>query len=259
MMVAGRILQMLLMIWLFVLLYAIVYLARKGRKIEMRSIAALDAIDEGVARAAEMGRTVHFTPGFAVGGLYHPVMGPGVVAGIGILKRVAESTAKRGTGIIVSLAQPESVPLVDEVLKVAYAAQGKSVPPDAVRFISTEQMMYASGVLSILREERPGVNILMGHFWSEAMQFSEGGAYIGALQISGTNAIGSAGTFVISSDYALIGEELFAAKAYIERKPDDLGAIQAQDFFRLTLVILVLFAWLLGNLGLKDIIGLLKI
>jgi hypothetical protein len=233
--------------------------AKKGKEIPIRPIPAIDAIDEAVSRSAEMGRPVHFTPGYTVGGVYNPAMGPGLLAGLTVLRKVIDSCAKRGARPIVSLAQPEAIPVAEEALKASYAAQNMPVPSDSIRFISTDQLSYAAGVLATLREERPGANILIGFFWKESLLFAEGGATIGALQIAGTSSIGSMPYFMTSCDYALMGEELFVAKAYIERDPPDVGSIAANDFLRGITVGLAFVIWLASNLNLKTIMEILRV
>lgn len=249
---------MLLLVVTVIAIYVCIQAVKRGRKVVLRPIAAIDAIDEAVGRAAEMGRPVHFSPGYSLGGLYNPLMGPGVMAGLSILNRVADSTAKRGVRLIVSLAQPESIPIADEILRSAYATHGQKVPTDAVRFISTEQYSYAVGVLGILREERPGANILIGSFWSEALQFAEGGAYIGSVQIGGTPTASSIPFFVASCDYCLIGEEVYAARAYVDLDPPHLGSLVGQDIMRTIILVLCFLAWIAGNLNLKWLLDLIS-
>lgn len=257
MIVEGRIIQMILIILTILAIYFYTESVKKGKEVSIRPIPALDAIDEAVGRAAEMGRTVHFTPGYTLGGLYNPTMGPGVMAGLTILARVADATARLGTGIIVSLCAPEAIPIVDETLKFAYRSKNLEVPTDAVRFISTEQYAFAAGVLSILLEERPGANILLGYFWSESLQFAEGGSYIGAMQIGGTSTPSQIPFFVTACDYCLIGEELFAAKGYIDRDPSSLGSLLGSDLLRAILIVIGLLGFIAGNLKLQWLVNLL--
>lgn len=254
----GRILQMLIMLVLIIALYYYIGEVKKGREVSMRAIPGFDAIPEAVGRAAELGRPVHYTPGYTLGGLYNPMMGPGVMAGLVILGEVASYTARLGVPIYVTLAQPEAVPIVEEVLKIAYRAENREVPPNATRFISTEQYAYAAGVLSSFLEERPGASILMGFFWSEAMQFAEGGSYIGAMQIGGTSSPSQIPFFIASCDYTLIGEELFAAKGYIDKEPASLGSLLGLDLIRAVLIALTILTWLAGNAGIQGLINILK-
>jgi hypothetical protein len=246
------------MIIAIVVMYFSIDAISKGKQITLRKIPALDAIDDAVGRAAELGRPLLFTPGFSLGGLYNPSYGPGVLAGLSILKKVADSAVERGVRIIVALAQAESIPIAEGILKFSYLKVNEEVPPNTVRFISTEQYAYVAGVLGIMREERPAANILMGYFWSEAMQFAEAGSYIGAMAIGGTNAAFQIPFFIAACDYCLMGEELFAAKGYIDRDADQLGGLFTNDVLRIIAIALLVVSWIASNLQLTGILNLLN-
>jgi hypothetical protein len=230
---------------------------RKGREPTLRSIAALDAVDEAVARSVEMGRPVHYTPGHAEGGLQNPWHGSVVVAGLTVMKKVADSCARRGAHLIVSLNSPEAIPIADEVMRQSYSAEGLPVPMDAVRFHSTAQLAYASGILSIYREEQPGANMLIGFFWMCAMILAEGGAQTGAMQISGTAEVSNIPFLLAASDYCLIGEELFAARAYVDMDPPHLGSLMASDLIRTITIAAIFLIWIASNTGLTWVVNLL--
>jgi hypothetical protein len=254
----GRNVQFLLMIFCIVAVYFLVDSVRKGRKVPMKTLPGVDAIEEAVGRAAEMGRPVHYSPGYALGGLYNPTMGPGVVAGITILNKAAEEVAKRGVRLIVSLAQAEAVPVVEDIVKTQYSRAGMEMPADTVRFISTEQYAYAAGVLSTIFEERPAANLMIGYYWSESLQFAGAGVYVGAMQIGGTPSVSQIPFFVAVCDYTLIGEEVFAAAAYIDPTPPQLGSLVAADWFRIIVIAGALIVWLASNAGFGGLADLLS-
>ncbi|NLP04448.1 hypothetical protein GX411_00655, partial [Candidatus Fermentibacteria bacterium] len=49
------------------------------------------------------------------------------------------------------------------------------------------------------------------------------------IQIAGTDAITQLPFFITTCDYTLIGEELYAASAYLGREPKQVGAVKGQD------------------------------
>lgn len=253
----GRLIQMILMLGTIVSIYLNINAVRGGKKVNKRPIAALDAIPEGVGRAAEQGRTVHFTPGYVLGGMYHASMGPGYVAGISILKRVAEYCAQLGTGIIVTLCAAEAVPICDAIVDTAYRKENLPSPENAVRFISTEQYAFAAGVLSIMREERPGATFNIGFFWSEALQFAEAANYIDAFVIAGSPNT-QIPVLIASSDYVLIGEEIFAAKSYIEEDPAGIGSLVSSDLLRVVVLGILLLGLIGYSINLQGLIDLLN-
>ena len=80
--------------------------------------------------------------------------------------------------------------------------------------------------------EKPGANLLLGMFYAESLVLAETGASVGAIQIAGTDAISQLPFFVTACDYTIIGEELYAASAYIGREPTLLGSLKGQDSSR---------------------------
>ena len=55
------------------------------------------------------------------------------------------------------------------------------------------------------------------------------GNRVGAIQIAGTAQPAQLPFFVAACDYTLIGEEFFAASAYLSGEPDQLGTLKGQD------------------------------
>jgi hypothetical protein len=62
---------------------------------------------------------------------------------------------------------------------------------------------------------------------------AETGAQTGAFQIAGTDSVLQLPFFVTACDYTLMGEELYAASAYLSREPLLLGSLKAQDYGKL--------------------------
>jgi hypothetical protein len=81
--------------------------------------------------------------------------------------------------------------------------------------------------------ERPAANLYMGYFFAEALILAETGAATGAIQIAGTDADTQIPFFVTACDYTLMGEELYAATAYLSREPMLLAQLKAQDLGKL--------------------------
>ncbi|MBN4057180.1 hypothetical protein JYU19_02615, partial [bacterium AH-315-J21] len=69
----------------------------------------------------------------------------------------------------------------------------------------------------------------MGAFFAESLILAETGNEVGAIQIAGTAMPSQLPFFVAACDYTLLGEELFAASAYLSREPRQLGSLKGQD------------------------------
>lgn len=218
--------------WLLLLIAAAMiytmYTSRRRSQIKIRKIAGLDAMEEAVGRATEMGRPVHYCPG--IGGI-SAIEAPQTFASIGLLSHVARLSARFDVPLIVTIRTPEVLPIAEETVRQAYLQEGKidAYEPSNIRFLSNQQFAYAAAVFGIMAREKPAANFLLGAFWAEALMLAEVGSAVGALQIAGTAQLSQVPFFIAASDYCLIGEELFAGAAYLSNDAMQLGSIRGQD------------------------------
>ena len=97
-------------------------------------------------------------------------------------------------------------------------------------------------ILRPLDRERPATNFFIGKFYAESLVLAETGNATGAIQIAGTDSDAQLPFFISACDYTLIGEELYAGAVYLSRRPLLLGALKAQDYAK----ILIIVAMVLG-------------
>jgi len=64
--------------------------------------------------------------------------------------------------------------------------------------------------------------------------------------------------FAALCDYVLIGEELFAAGAYVSGDPQQVGSIAAQDWYKLVAIALSILGAILATAGITVIGDILK-
>lgn len=215
--------------------------ARKGEHLYLRRIAGLDAIEEAIGRATEMGKPIYFINGL------DPPSTISTLAAINILSLVAQRVAEYETPLRVPNVDPLTFAVEKEVVRNAYVGAGKgdAYDPDTVYFIAGSQFAYAAAVSGSMVREKPATNIILGYFYAESLIFAETGAATGAIQIAGTDAVTQLPFFVAACDYTLIGEELYAASAYLTREPLLLGALKAQDAGKILAGITLLIAGIL--------------
>lgn len=202
----------------------------------VRKIAGLDAVDEAVGRATEMGRSVLYVPGLST------MSDVATIASINILQRVSKKVAEYGTPLIVPVADAIVYMVARQVVKEGYMEAGRpeSFKTDSVFFITESQFAYAAAVDGIMLREKPATNLFLGMFWAESLLLAETGHLTGAVQIAGTDAVHQLPFFVTACDYTIIGEELYAASAYLSREPVLAGSLKAQDWGKIIILILLL-------------------
>jgi hypothetical protein len=152
-------------------------------------------------------------------------------------------------------------PVAIELVTDAYKAEDKIEElnvDEQIPYLSGTQFAYASGVIGMAARMRPAGNIMMGPFWAESMMFAESFNRAGAMQIGGTARMYQIPFFAAVCDYVLIGEELFAAGAYVSGDPQQVGSIAAQDWYKLLALALGILGALLATAGITVIGDLLR-
>ncbi|MFO0773801.1 MAG: DUF6754 domain-containing protein [Nitrospiraceae bacterium] len=214
---------------------AVLFLSiRKAHKgsVFLRYIPGLDAVDEAIGRATELGKPVMYLTGA------HDMSDPSTVAAAVILGRVATRTAGYETDLMVPHRNPITMAVCQEITRQAYYEAGK---PDLFRddsnfFITSDQFSYTASVDGIMLRTKPAANFFMGAYFAEALLLTETGSSTGAIQIAGTDSDHQLPFFVTTCDYTLIGEELYAASAYLSREPVQVGTLLGQDLGKLTVL-----------------------
>ena len=231
-----------------------IYDARSGKDIFVRRIPGLEAVDEAIGRATEMGRSILYVLG--LGG----VSGAATIAGMTILGQVARRTADYETILRVPCNDPIVLNVVREMVKTAYLDEGRpdAYNEDNIFFLTESQFAYAAGVDGMIIREKPAAIFLQGTFYAESLILAETGNSVGAIQIAGTTSESQLPFFIAACDYTLIGEELFAATAYLSKDPMFLGSIRGQDWGKLLIFAALILGVLLELSGINWITTLLQ-
>ncbi|MCE2486860.1 MAG: hypothetical protein J4F42_15200 [Desulfurellaceae bacterium] len=223
--------------------------ARNNPDIFLRRIPGLEAVEEAVGRATEMGRPVLYLTGSGeLNGSGDP-SNLSTIAATVILGEVSKRVASYGAELRVPHRSAIVMAICQEMVKEAYLTVGR---PDAYTeetnfFITQDQFAYTAAVDGIMLRDKPAANIFMGYYYAESLLLAETGASTGAIQIAGTDADHQLPFFITTCDYTLIGEELYAASAYLSREPALVGTLRSQDLGKAVL----LGVLLVGSLALS--------
>jgi hypothetical protein len=125
---------------------------------------------------------------------------------------------------------------------------------DRIYYVTGSQFGYAAALDGIMEREKPAANFWLGTFAAESLILAETGNHVGAVQIAGTDSTIQLAFFLVSCDYTLIGEEVFAASAYLTRDPLMLGGLWAQDVLKVA-VWVAMAAGLVGALAGWTVVG----
>ncbi len=235
---------------LIIIFFLIIYFierAKRGKNLFVRRIAGLDAIEEAVGRATEMGKPILYVPGI------DDMNNIQTVASMIILGDVAKTVARYDTPLIVPLCRPFVLPVAEEAVRQGYMAAGRpeAFNKDNVRYISDEQFAYTAAVTGIMLRDKPAANLLLGSFFAESLFMAETGSSTGAIQVAGTANVHQLPFFVVACDYTLIGEELFAASAYLSKEPKLLGALKGSDYVKAIILLILIIGAILVSVNIE--------
>ena len=228
--------------------------AKKNPNLYLRKISGLDAIDDALGRATEMGKPVLYV---------HGLNGMGsisTIAAVNILGRIAIRVAEYDTTLKVSNIDPIVMSVSQEVVKESYLEAGRpdAYVQDNVFMAASEQFPYVAAVSGIMIREKTAANFFMGYFYAESLILAETGASTGAIQIAATDSYTQLPFFITTCDYTLIGEELYAASAYLSREPLLLGSLRAQDIAKGIIITALVVGAALATVGIGFISFLFK-
>lgn len=254
--IEGRIFGLLCLIVIMAAVTYYITAARGGKVPRIRRVAGIDAIDEAIGRAVEMGRPIICSHGIA--DLRGATSGPQTLAGLSVLSYVTKRAIASSARVIVPVRVPEVWPIAADIVETEYKLAGKAdeYDSDDVRFLSTAQFGYSSNYLGLMMRERPGANIMIGAYWAESLQLAETGSRVGAFQIAGTANTSQIPFFLVCADYCLIGEEIFSAGAYLTQDGPLVASLAGQDVGRIIAVVLSVLGTLLYTAGITVLLDL---
>jgi hypothetical protein len=243
----------LLFLLLFVVFFILfTYRATRGARVLLRPNRLYARFLNLAAQAVETGRPIHL--GMGIGSL-----SGGIGANVGtaesfVALAVFATLADRARGAV----QPLQGTTADGTVLAAAlgivhrrdAQDGQTGPAlnKAVRFYGPDPLAYAAGVRQTLAERRHLANVLLGYLGAEGLWIAETNIKNTPAQLGGTTPPASSALLAMSLDQMVIGEDVFAAGAYLGRIAH-LGSLVTQDLMRIVIILSILVGVILASLG----------
>src|SRR5690349_12825232 len=133
------------------------------------------------------------------------------------------------------------------------AGRPEAYDPDSVTFVSPEQFAYVAKITGIMLRDRPAAHIFMGSFYAESLLLAETGFLTGAIQVAGTANVAQLPFLVVACDYTLIGEELYAASAYLSGEAKLVGSLKGADLMKIAVITLIVVGCVLETIGIHGL------
>jgi hypothetical protein len=214
---------------------------RSGRYPAIRPLPACNSLANQVGEAVESGRQLHVSLGQA--SLVGPA-NPTSIAAVHILDYLAKDGSASGTPPLTTVGDGTLLPIAQDSLRQAHEAAGRlsEYKPSMTQFLAADSdpYAYAGGIAAILQQGKTSSNLLVGRFGPELAIPAEIAARKNMEQVIGTDDPSALAVATAVTDNVLIGEELFAAGAYLENEPGQLAGLQVQDILRWLIIITIL-------------------
>lgn len=218
-----------------------------GRIPILRRIRAFESLRGFTGQAMETGRPLHLSLGL---GSMATETTADSLAGLSVLSYLAEQAAVTGVAPIVSMADPTVMLFAQNTLRTTHIDDQEGVEEAYrhVRWIAPQPAAYAAGVMSILGIERVGTNVMVGNFGDEYLLIGEATARYNIAHIGGTSNPNTLPFIYASAQETLLGEEIYAAGAYLQKRPAHIGSLVAQDIMRWLVALFILGGIVLASL-----------
>jgi hypothetical protein len=221
-------------LFLLVFIGLMLYFTRQaifGNTPILRQIQAYETLKGLTSRAIEAGRGLHLSVG--LGSITNATTAD-TLAGLSVLSYLAKQAAATGAPPTVSMADPTTMLMAQHLIRSSYgdAADGLEQAYQNVRWVASQPAAYAAGVMNIIEISQPEANVLVGNFGDEYLLMGEAAARQGSSHIGGTSIPNTLPFVYASAGQTLLGEEIYAAGAYLQKRPAHLGSLVAQDTMR---------------------------
>lgn len=220
------------------LMYFFAVRVRAGHYVSLRPLPGFDVLQGLIGQAAEGGQALHVSLGTkGIGGTSTAT----AMTSLTVLDHLAEQGAVSDAASIVTVGDPTLLLAAQDVVRYASQRQGQpeGYAASQARFIASEPTAYAAGVMDVMEHESPVANVMVGSFGAEYLLMGETSAQQNIPQIAGTTDPQVLPFVFAVADHPLLGEELFAAGAYLRSLPAHVASLVTQDIFR-TLIILII-------------------
>jgi hypothetical protein len=219
-----------------------------GRTLPLRPIPGYDAARQGMSRAAETGRAVHISPG--TGGIGTVSSTASTLAGLDIVESMARVSAVTAAPVEATSNDAVAFALKDIALLRGYQLAGWSMEPESggARFVTHDDpQAYVAGAAEVVTASKASHAVIGGQFGPEVLFLIEAQRRIGTEQIAGSSDPQAAALMTLTTRNPLVGEEIFASRAYLEGRKSHAASLLAQDGLRWAVILLVIGGFILVN------------
>jgi hypothetical protein len=230
-------LAFIIVFFLLMLIFAFLGRRRQGRT--LREIPAFDHLGRAFGLSVEAGKRLHVSLGR--GGILGLPAGSALI-GLSVLERIARFASVSDRPPIATSGESALAILSQDTLRSTHRRAGAEAQydPASGQLTGLTPFAYAAGTLPVIFDEQTSAHILAGHFGSEVGLIADAAGRSHSLTLAGSDNLAAQAVLVAAAQEPLIGEELYAAGAYMQAGTLHVASLHAQDVLRWLLVLAIL-------------------
>ena len=254
----SQILSLIILVIAFVATVIATQVIRRRRyAFPVRVIPAYESLTLMIGAAIEANRPVHMSAGSAGMGNSNTLL---ALANAELFYRVAQQAAIGATSPIITTSDSTAIPLGHDTLRRAFESRDllDRYQASGVRWFPSgpRSLAFAAVVTAMLGVDRVNANVLVGSFGPELALITEAAARRNQSLIAASDQLEGQAIAYAMSDHPLIGEEIFAAGAYLGDSASQKASLVALDLLRWLLIVgIILIAIANANQDLRQVFG----
>ena len=221
---------------------------RSSTSAPLRLIEAYERLNRAVGLAVENGTRLHISLGR---GNFFTSRAGSALAGLAMLRRLSERTSVSDRPPVVTSGDASLSILSQDTLQAGYRAAGAQ---DQYRFTTGRltgltPFSYAAGALPAIHDENVSANIVIGDLGAESALLAEAADRENTSLIAASDDLSAQSIFFATAQDPLVGEELFAAGAYVGAGASHEASLHVQDILRWIVILAIILGSVLKFLG----------
>lgn len=238
---------LLVVVALVVVVIVTQFLRRRGDLFALRSLDAYDALPGFISRSIETDRRLHLSLGSAGVGGETTLL---TLTSVELAYQVAREAAIGDTPPLLTLSDGSAFPLGQDTLRRAYASRDRlnALQAGSTRFLpsGTRSLAFAAAVTAMQHDDRLSGHVLAGRYGPELALILDAASRRGLPTVAVSDQLeGQAIAYALADD-PLIGEEVFAAGAYLDGGASQTAGVVTTDMLRWLVILVMIIAFVGG-------------
>jgi hypothetical protein len=225
---------------LILLTFALTLIVRRRTRTPQRPLAALDVLPRMTGRSIEAGEPLLVSTGSAAPGNESTLL---ALLGNEFIYYLTREVAIGDAAPLFTVADTAALPLALDTLSRAYSdANRPGYQAINARWYPSQSrtLAFAAAMMTLQTDDTIAGNVLVGRFATDIGLILDASTRRGRLSLAVSDTLGGQAVAYALADGALIGEELFAAPAYLDDDPGLTNRNLVIDLLRLLLIFAIL-------------------